>query len=67
MLNLTAYVSLYMSFVSENLQEMSTVHSTDRYTLIKQLENHKNTLIGSHLIIALLLNSARPHLKLNFR
>ena len=34
-----------MSFTSENLQEMGIVHSTDRYTLIKQSENHKNTLI----------------------
>ena len=34
-----------MSCISENLQEMGIVHNTDRYTLIKQSENHKNTLI----------------------
>ena len=34
-----------MSFVSENLQEMDIVHSTDRYALIKQSQNHKNAII----------------------
>ena len=38
-----------MSFISENLQEMSIVHSTDRYTLIQQSENHKNILIEQSL------------------
>ena len=33
-------------FITENLQEMGIVHSTDRYTLIEQSVNHKNkTLI----------------------
>ena len=36
-------------FISENLQEMDIVHSTDRYTLIEQSVNHKSTLIEQSL------------------
>ena len=36
-------------FISENLQVMDIVHSTDRYTLIEQSVNHKSTLIEQSL------------------
>ena len=38
-----------LPFISENLQEMNIVHSTDRYTLIEQSVNHKYTLIEQSL------------------
>ena len=36
-------------FISENMQEMDIVYSTDRYTLIEQSVNHKSTLIEQSL------------------